>query len=198
MSEAETAQKRKSWFARHKLLTVLGAIVILIIAIPALSGGDQEPTTTTGDDPGTSDGEQASDDVEEATGIGDPVRDGKFEFTVNSVECGETELGDDILSTTAQGQFCLVSLTVENIGDEPQSLFGDNQYLLDTQGREFSADTEAQLYLEEAQLTIYEEVNPGNSVEGTVVFDVPGDIELAGIELHDSAFSGGVTIDLTN
>lgn len=197
MSEVESLQKRKSWFARHKFLTVLGAIVILIIAIAALSGGDEEPTTTTGDDAGASEGEQASD-VGEAAEIGDPVRDGKFEFTVNSVECGEAELGDDILSTTAQGQFCMVSLTVENIGDEPQSLFGDNQYLLDTQGRQFSADTEAQLYLEEAQLTIYEEVNPGNSVEGTVVFDVPEDVELAGIELHDSAFSGGVTVELTN
>ena len=161
-------------------------------------GGDQEPTTTTGDDAGTSEGEQDSDDVGEAAGIGDPVRDGKFEFTVNSVDCGEAELANDIFSITAQGQFCMVSLTVENIGDEPQSLFGDNQYLLDTQGRQFSADSEAQLYLEEAQLTIYEEVNPGNTVEGIVVFDVPEDVELAGIELHDSAFGGGVTVDLTN
>jgi hypothetical protein len=197
MSVVESVQKRRSWFARHKILTALGAIVILIIAISALSSGDEEPTTTTSDNAGAADGEQPAAGAEGA-GVGDPVRDGKFEFTVNSVECGETELGDDILGTTAQGQFCLVSLTVENIGDEPQSLFGDNQYLLDSEGRKFSADTEAQLYLDEGQLTIYEEVNPGNSVEGIVVFDVPEGVELAGIELHNSALSGGVTVDLTN
>lgn len=197
MSEPEIKVRRRSWFARHKILTVLGAIVIVIIVIAVVSTGDEVPSTTTSDDASSADEEQAESGDAEAAGIGDAVRDGKFEFTVNSFECGETELGDEMLSTTAQGQFCLVSLSVENIGDESQALFGDDQYLYDTNGREFSADTEAQLYLDEAQLTIYEEVNPGNTVEGIVVFDVPEDAELARIELHDSALSDGVTVDLT-
>ena len=96
----------------------------------------------------------------------------------------------------AQGQYCLVSVQVENIGEEAQSFFGSNQYLYDEEGRQFSADDEAAIYLENSQ-SLYEEINPGNSVQGTVVFDIPKNATPARIELHDSAFSGGVTVDLT-
>jgi len=42
-----------------------------------------------------------------------------------------------------------------------------------------------------------EEINPGNTVKGVVVFDVPKKFEAAKAELHDSMFSGGVEIALT-
>jgi hypothetical protein len=38
---------------------------------------------------------------------------------------------------------------------------------------------------------------PGNSLTGTVVFDIPVDAVPASLELHDSLFSGGVTVTLT-
>lgn len=60
-----------------------------------------------------------------AAKIGDPVRDGKFEFTVQEVECGVKEVGPELLEEKAQGQFCLVTITVKNIGTEPQA-FSDS------------------------------------------------------------------------
>ncbi len=45
--------------------------------------------------------------------------------------------------------------------------------------------------------SFYEPINPGNSLTGTVVFDVPVDAVPASLELHDSAFSGGVTVALS-
>jgi hypothetical protein len=89
----------------------------------------------------------------------------------------------------------MVSVKVENIGDEAQSMFGDNQLLFDQDGREFSADTEAAIYMDNAQ-TLWEEINPGNAINGVVVFDVPKDAKPASIELHDSMFSDGVTVSL--
>jgi hypothetical protein len=41
---------------------------------------------------------------------------------------------------------------------------------------------------ESAQTVLYE-INPGNAVDGTVVFDVPKDTKIAQLELHDSPFS---------
>jgi hypothetical protein len=38
------------------------------------------------------------------------------------------------------------------------------------------------------------EINPGNSVKGTLVFDMPKDAKPATIEMHDSRFSGGVVV----
>ncbi len=40
------------------------------------------------------------------------------------------------------------------------------------------------------------EINPGNQVNGIIVFDVPKDVQPTRIELHDSLFSGGVTVPL--
>ena len=49
---------------------------------------------------------------------------------VNGVDCSLTEVGNEYLSTKAQGQFCVVDVTITNIGDEAQSFFGDNAKLL--------------------------------------------------------------------
>lgn len=114
---------------------------------------------------------------------------------MNGVDCSTTELGDEYLGTTAQGQFCIIDLTVTNTGDEPQSFFGDNATLFNAEGQEFSADTEAAVYLEDSA-SIYEEINPGDTLSSKVVFDVPAGTVPTAIELHDSAFSGGVTVNL--
>ena len=128
-------------------------------------------------------------------GIGDKVRDGKFEFMVTKVKPGVATVGDSMLGKKAQGQFVLVSITVANIGDEPQTLVGDAQKLFDTQGRKFSVDTEAAVYLADSN-SIFEEINPGNSVKGTLLFDIPDGVKPARLELHDSPFSGGVDVGL--
>jgi hypothetical protein len=128
-------------------------------------------------------------------GLNQPARDGKFEFTVKKVDCGKTSIGSQYLNKKAQGQFCLVSVTVKNIGKEPQSLFGDNQYLFDSQNRKFSADTEAAIYLEDSK-SLYEEINPGNSLNGVIIYDIPKGASPKKIVLHDSAYSGGVTVNL--
>jgi hypothetical protein len=41
-----------------------------------------------------------------------------------------------------------------------------------------------------------QDINPGNSVSGIVVFDVPNGQTPGHLELHDSAFSGGVTVNV--
>ena len=211
------AQKQGSWFGRHKVLTTIGAVVLLLIVVNiAGGGGDDEPDTTADEVAAVESPDEASEPTEPAAetpvaeepaaeepveeapavapGIGTPVRDGKFEFVVNSVTCGETQIGDEYFNTTAQGNFCFVAVTVTNIGDEPQSFWGDGQSLYNAEGQEYSADTEAAFYMEDNAL--YEEINPGNSLSGTIVYDVPVGTVPASIELHDSIFSGGVTVAL--
>lgn len=206
--------KKRSWFARHKILTTLGALVLIgIIWGIAGGGGDSDDeaasTATTeaaaeeqseqpaeGEDAAAAEEEAAQEEpAEENPGIGTPVRDGDFEFTVNGVETGIAQVGSDMFGATAQGQFVLVSITITNIGNEAQSFFGDNATLVDTEGREHSADTSNSIYLDNAD-SIYSEVNPGNTLETQVLFDIPADAVPASIELHDSLFSGGVTVAL--
>jgi hypothetical protein len=84
---------------------------------------------------------------------------------------------------------------VKNIGKEAQTFYDGNQTLRDTDGRKFDADSEAGIYLDDSNAFL-NDINPGNTVTGIVVFDVPKDARLASLDLHDSAFSGGVKVSL--
>jgi len=208
---AQPAGKAKKPIYKRAWFIVLAVIVVL--AIGANLGGNDGSSTdasATGADAaaaaGASDAaaapeaaapvaEEASEEEAGNPGIGEAAADGKFNFVVNGVDCSVTELGDQYFGTTAQGQFCIVDLTITNIGDKAQSFFGDNATLYNAAGQEFSADSEAAIYLEDSS-SLYEEINPGNSLNSKVVFDVPAGTAPASIELHDSAFSGGVTVDL--
>jgi Domain of unknown function (DUF4352) len=183
---------KRAWFIVLAVLVGLGAIsnavdddrnpadATVAHSSPALDGGADDAST------------QAETDAPTPR-IGEAAADGDFSFVVTGVECGATTIGGSYVNTTAQGQFCIVNLTVTNIGDEAQSFFGDNTVLLNGQGQEFSADSSAAIYLEDSS-SLYEEVNPGNSLNSRVVFDVPPGMVPTAMELHDSAFSGGVTV----
>ncbi|WP_277212019.1 DUF4352 domain-containing protein [Isoptericola croceus] len=205
-------EKRKNWFARHKVLTGLGALVGVAIVGAALGGGDEEPVVPDGGaqvvedapaaastDEGGADAEAAEPAEEpvesELPGLGDAVRDGKFEFTVTELEDGVEQIGNDFLNETAQGQYVLVHVTVENIGDEAQYFDGSSQKLVDTEGRTHSADSSAAIYLDDSN-SFLNEINPGNTVDGVVVFDLPKKATPATLELHDSMFSGGVEVSV--
>ena len=187
---------KKAWF-----LVLAAIVVIAAIASPKGESSSDDSTTGGSAAAGGSATQESADAVAQeptdtaAVGIGQPAADGDFQFVVNGVDCSRTELGDQYFNTTAQGQFCLVDLTITNIGSESQSFLGDNATLFNAQGQEFSADTEAAFYLENAD-SLYEEINPGNALNTKVVFDVPAGMVPSSIELHDSMLSGGVTVAL--
>src|SRR5699024_6070707 len=129
-----------------------------------------------------------------AAGVNDTVGDGKFEFTVTKVEKGLDHVGSGIGRSEPDGQYVIVHVTVNNTGNESQMLSMSEQKLFDDQGRTFTAATgEAAMALQDSEAFL-NQINPGNSVKAQLLFDVPADADLAGIELHDSAFSGGVKV----
>jgi len=179
-----------------KKILLIGGIIVVLVIVGAIvsSGGDSTSNNT--DNSSKSDSSESSEPT--TSGIGQAARDGKFEFVVKSIKCGQTTVGtNEFLTEKAQGQFCLLNITVKNIGDEPQSLFADNQYLFNASGQKYSADSTATTYAApEDSDTWYSEINPGNSVEGAIVFDIPKDQTPTSAELHDSAFSDGIKVNL--
>ncbi|MFG1920658.1 DUF4352 domain-containing protein [Cryptosporangium sp. NPDC048952] len=191
--------KKKSkwpWF-------VLGGVVLLLVCcgggVAMIASGSNDDDSTAINDAAASATASAANVDEKAPAaaaakLGSPVRDGKFEFVVSSVKCGATKVGGEYANETAQGQFCLVAMTVKNIGDEPQSLASSVQKAFNASGQEYTADDSASLYVNEDQQVLFNEINPGNQVKGTIVFDIPKGQKLVKLELHDSAFSGGVEV----
>jgi hypothetical protein len=194
MSQATSVQPQEQAPApqkkgKGKLILLLLVAVVAIIIIVQASGGDSSSSSPSA-------GSDSSSDSAQAVGLNQPVRDGKFEFTVTNMDCSQNTLGVAPVSHQATGVFCLVSVTVANIGDEAQTLDATSQVAYDAQNREYSTDIEAAFYLENGGDTLFNQLNPGASVQGVLVFDVPAGTQLTSLELHDSMLSGGVTVNL--
>jgi uncharacterized protein DUF4352 len=129
-------------------------------------------------------------------GLGDPVRDGKFEFVASRVDCSHSTVGFEHLRRTAVGRYCVISLSIRNIDDRPGIFVGRLQKVSDAAGTEFSNDELAGLLANRETQTSLRKIGPGGKVSGKIVFDVPRGTALTTMELHDSYFSGGVRIAL--
>jgi eukaryotic-like serine/threonine-protein kinase len=127
--------------------------------------------------------------------IREPARDGQFEFVVRSVRCGLRRVGPELARQTPQGRFCLVAVSVANVGTEARDFAAGQQRLFGADGRRHSVDAAATAANGSVRL-LHSLVNPGNRIEGTLVYDVPPRMRPARMELHDSPFSRGVTVDL--
>ncbi|MEO9328399.1 DUF4352 domain-containing protein [Gordonia aurantiaca] len=198
---AAPPKKKKKW------PWILGILVVLIviIAVATSGGGDDSDNSASSNNSSSADqagsgGDEKGDDKgdEKAPGLNTPVRDGKFEFVVTNVESGLTSVGDNpFLTEEAQGQFVVVTMTVMNTSKEPKDFSPTNQKLYDTDGRSFEPDTTAQIALGGSDIPVWDNINPGNTVEVKVIYDMPADAKPASIELHDSMFSGGVKVNLS-
>ncbi|MCW2945403.1 MAG: hypothetical protein JWR24_2120 [Actinoallomurus sp.] len=173
---------------------VFVGIVILGAVGAAIGGGTsaKSPVAT----PAETQSAAAGPAKKPVNGVGREYHDGKFAFTVTKIKKGVRQVGDQYVGKTAQGQFVLVYVTVANIGDQARTFDSGSQKLKDAEGREFSADTEATIAMGNESKAFLEDINPGNGVHGILVFDVPKGIKLKSLELHDSPFSGGVTVPL--
>ncbi|WP_328415493.1 DUF4352 domain-containing protein [Micromonospora sp. NBC_00389] len=169
--------------------TTLALIATGLIALGCGSGAADKSTSSGGSGTG-------EDAPAKTAKVGEAARDGKFEFTVKSAKCGVAKVGSDLLGQKAQGQFCLVTVNVKNIGKEAQMFDGSSQKAYAADGTEYSADGGAAIYANKNAETFLNDVNPGNQVSGVVVFDIPKNVKIAKLELHDSPFSGGVDVSL--
>ena len=135
-----------------------------------------------------------------AAPAGSAVRDGKFEVQVlnmTKAKQASSPDGNQFMIAKPQGEFIILNLNIKNIGDEQQSFFTDNQKLIDTNGRQYGSSSEADMYLNSGGGSSYAEINPGNSVQALIAFDVPVGTVPKALEVHDSMMSSGSTVALS-
>lgn len=129
--------------------------------------------------------------------LGQPARDGNFEFVVSKVAYAGKTVGTGYGKETAQGQWFLATVSVKNIGNEQGLLSDGDQKALNAAGQQFSADSMATIAVNGNSSLFLEQINPGNTVKGQLAFDIPKTVKITTLELHDSPFSGGVIINVT-
>jgi hypothetical protein len=165
------------------ILLTLGILLVLCVGgiVLAVAGSHHNSSTSGG----------------ATVGLNQPARDGKFEFNVSKVGCGIPTIGQPPASLNAQGQFCEAHMTVKNIGNQAQVLDASAQKAFNASGQTYDANGAADPYLGDTGNAFLNNINPGNTISGIVVFDIPKNQSIAKLQLHDSAFSDGVNVTVS-
>jgi hypothetical protein len=174
-------------------------ILVVVGIIVAATGGGTQPTTTSNNQ-GTQQTQKQTPTT--TTQIGQTFSDAGFNFTVNSLKCGEKEIAFTYsfvnYSADAQGQYCRLNITVTNVGNSANSVNAYDQYVFNSQGQRYDYDSSATGYVARYYLgnPFNDDINPGNNITGDIVFDVPVDVTPPTAELHGDSDSLGVRINL--
>lgn len=210
------AKALRPWYKRPGRVTLFAVVAIILISVATNSSNSKKPnpaaassnapsttvakkktTSTTAASATTSTVAAKKATVSSASGIGQVVKDGDFAFVVKSVSCGAQAaaavnsggIGETVPSGALE---CIVTLTVTNDKTQAQTFFDSNQYAYDAKGRQYSADSTGSIYLSGSQDAT--QINPGITVTAPVPFQIPAGDKIVKMVLHDSAFSGGVTV----
>lgn len=181
-----------------RYISVLAAAAVacgLTLAGCGDTGNAQTPGATTADaGSSTNSGSDSSGSGgEKLPGVGDKATDGNLTFTVTGVDTSDT-LGKDVMATEAKGKYVIVHLTVKNTGDEAATFnAGPSQTAFDADGKKYETSSDAMMTLDNSFL---EQINPGNSVKGRLVYDVPKDTKITVVHLQGGTFTDGVKVSL--
>lgn len=151
---------------------VIAFVAIMIIG--AISGGGKNTSTTSNNS-----GETKSDTKKEevVAKLNDTVSDKDLAFTATNVSTAKS-LGNSYTKKEAQGTFYIVTLNVKNTGKETATIDSSMIKITDSQGRKFDRSIEGQTAkgLSQGKVDMFlQQVQPGLSVTGDIVFDLPDD-----------------------
>lgn len=173
------------------VLIVLFVIVIAGCSAIFMSGGDDETASA----PVAAEAEAPAEE-------NSPAEDAPVEEPAEEEEEPEAEVPDvpivvdeivrtktigmDGMEDTAQGEYVVVYITATNDSGEPVTIDGDGFTLVGADGTQYGVSSDWPI-TDDPQI-IYEDVNPGNSVSGYILFDVPEGTELTSMQ-YEALFS---------
>ena len=133
--------------------------------------------------------QQEKESETEIYSFGDKVTIGNFAYIFHSYET-ETEIrskysGD--VQEKSDGIFLILDLTVENIGKKSEDFSPNLIKIIDERGREFEHDFNAEIWMDDEYDISYEQIQPGLSKRGKIIFDVPENLK-GFIGVFDSSF----------
>jgi hypothetical protein len=129
--------------------------------------------------------------------MNEPVRDGSFQFTADSMRCGVQAIGAPDEEQSPIGQFCVVTLTIKNVGSSPATFADSIQKAYGVGGVWFSSDPTAGLYANPDPTVFLNQINPGNSVKAVVVYDIPRSSRIMRLEVHENPSTPGAVIKIS-
>ncbi len=171
----------------RRLLTIgcggLVVVVLLIVVLAVTFGGGSDDTASSPS--GGSGSGQQSAKKPAASKVGDTVKVGDVTWQVSNARQANqltSQLGD-----SKQGNFVVVDFNLTNDGNEALTLSSESLALFDAKGRKFQTDTDTLGYVDPNKDIFLNQVNPGVTQQGEVIFTVAPDAKNFELELGDAA-----------
>jgi hypothetical protein len=181
-------------------LVVIVAVVLVYFFVIADDGSGSTASSSTSSAPSSSSTSRTSSPKRPTSSqpatppAGSEVTDGDLTFSLSKTDTGDTiTSANDELEVTATGEFYVVYVNVTNNGAAPASFISQAQ-TLKAAGQTYTSNDTANFYLSG---NVVEQIDPGQTTEVSVVFDVPPQTTPAAIELHAQPGSPGVDLPLS-
>lgn len=192
---SEEPTKKRNWFAKHKILTVIGALVLLAIIGSALNSSNSPTVTTTATNSKTA----STSDTSSNSSSSEPTQTAKIGSTVNigggkglavtlaKVIDPATGNPDDDSTPDPGKRFIAIDLNIVNNGTASyQDDANNNVTLIGTDNQSYTADfdnvTECTNF-SSGQYTLA----AGESTTGCVVFQVPDSVNTAKVQFQTTS-----------
>ncbi|MGB3682969.1 MAG: DUF4352 domain-containing protein [Rubrobacteraceae bacterium] len=167
------------------LFIVIG-IVGVLLSDPSVDSSEEVQDDSAQEQAGQD--QQAEEGGENTVTVGEPLTVGETAWIVTNAE-QTTQLTDEF-GESETGNFVVVDYEFTNNSSESITLDSSMLTLTDSQERENEPDTDKLFYTEPERDLFLEQVNPGVSQEGTVIFTVADDASGFVLELAGGFFSG--------
>lgn len=177
------------------LIMIAGGVIAAVLIANRDSGGSDDTTVAASDAPAggdtTSEGGTvpSADSTAPTSGrgsIGKPIRQGDLVITVTGQpRCGVKSVGSGYGAyETQKGQFCLIDLKFENTGAKALKPTDFSTYLIDENGGETYVDFSSYKANPDGKQPLFENIYPGKTAVGVIVFDLPADQKPAELKMN--------------
>lgn len=188
-------------------LTLIGAIVVIGILIAIFtSGGDESSTNDSGNEKASDSSETTNDEKKEeevkTVSVGETATVADVGFTVSNVKTTEViDPGNQFVDPAkASGKFVIMDVKIDNGQKEALTIDSSFFKIKTADGTKYepSTSTDVTMAMDLDSSFFLTQINPGLSKSGTIVFDVPKDLDLSKAVLYcQTGFFGTESIEIT-
>lgn len=171
-------------------LAVVSFVVMGVMSAAVYNAANPNPPVAQSQQQSTGGG-NGGGGQQQTAGIGDTVTSGDIAFTVHEVTESDS-VGEGFMATDAKGLFKVVEVTMANNGNDAATMMSMSHYAYDSDGNEYQTSADAVM----GDSPFLEQTNPGQSVEGSLYYDVPEGTELVKVEFTGGMLSDPVVVSL--
>ncbi|MFJ5717660.1 DUF4352 domain-containing protein [Neobacillus sp. NPDC093127] len=190
------------------IMIVVGVFIVLGVIGSMLNGGDEKEnkaskaaatttkTTSETKNKQTTETKQSEKPKAKAFVVGDLVKTGKLGYKVLNVEATKEIKSDNqfIESAKTEGQFVVIDLEAFNYDKKARMVDSNMFKIKDDRGREFDPtnDSNVMMVVKGSMDFFLQDINPGLSKKGKLVFELPQDAASYSLEVSSGfGWAGG-------